>query len=244
MGNVSSWATPLSLAKLFEYELAKKTALAARERHTARIDVCNNIVKKLEQNFPALVDDLNRLELAIRNHTSGEPDTEGRDWKPGLNVNKLGTERLNAAHWLQVKKFFKNLARIYHPDVGGDTSEFAAIEEARRHGDLDYLRIKFVTTHQQSSLYWRQDEGVVFWYTQKKKADVNLTRLQGTSLYKVVQAHMVGNLPLALKLMETELLQRRFELIQELNYILKPKPSRGEYDGERREVEEEKENIG
>lgn len=231
------------MAKLFEYELAKKQALVAREKHTARVDVCNSIIQKLESNFPELVDDLTRLELGIRNATKGAPDTEGRDWTPGMNVNKLGSERFNAAHWLQVKKFFKTLAKIHHPDAGGDSAEFSAIEEARRHGDLDYLRVKFVTSHRQNDLYWRQDEGVVFWRTQQKKAEVNLTRLQGTSLFKVVQAQMVGNRPEALRLMELELLKRRLELISELNHVLKPKPSRGEYDGQERErrTEEEKE---
>ncbi|MNK85760.1 hypothetical protein D3C87_1056490 [compost metagenome] len=233
------------LASLFEYEQAKKAALVAREKHTARIDVCNSIIEKLESSFPNLVDDLNRLELAIRNATTGAPDTEGRDWTPGMNVNKLGTERLNAAHWLQVKKFFKTLARMFHPDAGGDAGEFSAIEQARRHGDLDYLRVKFVTAHRQGDLYWRQEEGIEFWRTQQKKAEVNLTRLQGTSVFKVVQAQMVGNRPEALRLMELELLKRRLELIGELNHVLKPKPSRGENDGEERErrAEEEKEEV-
>ncbi len=231
MGSLTVWKPPLSMARLYEYEVVKALALKAREKHTARVDLCNNVLKKLESNFPVLLDELNRLELAIRNATKGVPDTEGRDWVPGLNVNKVGGERLNAAHWIQVKRFFKTLAKTFHPDHGGDTAEFAAIEEARRHGDLDYLRVKFATSSSQKDPWWRQNEGIEFWHTQRKKADVNLTRLQGTSIFKVVQAHLAGNRAVALKLMELELLKRRFEFINELNHVLKRNPSPEKHDG-------------
>lgn len=207
------------LAHLAQARVARTKALAARERLSAFLTSVNTVLARYEWEFPELRRDMLRLQQQIRELRYGAmaPDQEGRSF---TNVTEMSVEgessRLDDTRRYECKRFFRSLAQLHHPDKGGDLDYFQALRRARDDGDIDYLRVQYITSFKLRDLRWLSTEAPLFWSNQEKKAGVNKTRLQGLAIFKVVAAHVSGAKARAHELMGLELASRLQALRTEL----------------------------
>lgn len=214
---------PDYLPRLYRARVARKRALAARERLLLFLGGVNRVLSDYEHQHPVLRAHMLRLQQQIREVHYGQgmaPDREGRTFR---NVSELTVEgestRADDTRLYECKRYYRSLAQKFHPDKGGDVDYFVSLRNAMTMGDVEYLRLQFFTQFKGMDVDWQAQEGEKFWSEQQERATVNKERLQALPIFKVMSAHVSGNKERAAALMEEELQRRANALMEELKYV-------------------------
>ncbi len=210
--------SPICLGTLAEYSKQKARTLDLRSRFYKELDSVNQVLRRYEEHHPELRKELTELEQRIHDVTRGVPG-DGRDLRTLLD-EELGTQHSQADRFL-CKKYFKALASRLHPDrAGGDLEAFQAAQAAARNADLDYLRIAYACTIQESVLHWRCTEGLQLWRDLHEGIAVRRARLRATEAYEVLRLHIIRNYEQASQHMKVLLMRKVMARTNELQFII------------------------
>jgi len=196
-----------------------------------RQQVLNLVNKYVDQQELAAA--CKRMRRQIRLATRGAPLTAEAD-SVAQALLLEDSEQLYAAQTEILKRSYRQLAKVTHPDMGGDPEVFHAVNTAYRLRDLKALYNLYVTLVQQRNLRWVCGPDALKWVsTEQKRSAVNLVRMRATPEFAIVQSHHSGNIERANVLAQAYIATLYARLQAEYHHII----SKGAYDGQR-EAEE------
>ncbi len=180
-----------------------------RKHISARIENAQMISSQLVGGNPTLADQIRQARIRIRNLQRGAALTESFDDEDDSVLDN----NLTDADRFLLKKAYRKAAALAHPDKGGDTSEFVAINEAYKAGDLNSLNEYFLL---------RQTPGratVEYWLTEEIRIDVQWRKFCTTNEFLLAKTHQQGHVDLA-KRLAREILEEHLNRLEEQERIL------------------------
>lgn len=161
--------------------------------------------------------EIDRHLRAIRELTTGIPATESLS--AHFEIERQGAQLSDAERFF-LKKAFKQVASIVHPDKGGNDLQFQQALLAYSTGDYLELTDMYVNLVKYNNLWWRQSpEGLEYVGTEVSRPSVGLQKLRTSLLFKVSQHHVQGNKEAASATMKTVLLTQLSALMFELHNL-------------------------
>ncbi len=211
---------PIYLAKLYVFRSLYKEGLKEKAAYAKTYEAICTITDLVAKEFPELLAEITRLRLEIRLETKGIPTTEALDAasaQPILTSDPNYNEQQFNAFQEMLKRTWRKLAPLIHPDRGGSKEVFQDAYKARdlqRLTDI-YMRIKVV-----SNLYWQQsEEGMAYASTELERSKVQHQAIRASPVFMVVQNHLSGNVQRARHIMEIHLRQEILKLLNEITYL-------------------------
>lgn len=210
----------LDLGKLARYYRLKQQVAAARHKyfkfHAQVLDIVNQYFEA-EPEAQTVV----RLRRDIRMATKGTPETMAVDSITSAGYVSFGTEQLYNAQAHLVKRAYRVLAPLVHPDrCGGDTTLFQLVNAAYHLRDLTYLQELYIQLVRDSLWYRASDEAIQYLEQELQRPVVSTRLLQGQPEYAIVQRHMTGRTKDAQHAARQRLLELVGTLNNELTYLL------------------------
>lgn len=211
----------LDIAKLAVYKKLYSAAIKERKTLDRLTTQCDTVLDQYEKQFPNLTSILDELILELRLIVRGTPVTEPIDATQVHNMrDEISNQQQYQALSLLLKKAYKKVAQLAHPDKGGSKEVFHEVEEAYRDRDLPRLSDIYIQIVSGRDLYWQQtDEGLYHASNEYQRPHTLMARIMASKGYEVARAHSSGNFNHASFLMETILHERIQELRNELNHI-------------------------
>jgi hypothetical protein len=211
----------IDISRLAVYRKLNEHAIKERKALDKLQDQCNTILDRYENSFPDLTQILDSLTLELRMIVRGTPVTEPLDPVQIRNMrDEMGNEQQYQALSLLLKKAYKKVAQLAHPDKGGSKEVFHEVEEAYRDRDLPRLNAIYIQLSAGRDIYWQQsDEGLYHASNEYQRSSVMRQQIVASRGYQVVRQHSTGNFNHASFLMESILHERIQELRNELNHI-------------------------
>jgi flagellar basal body rod protein FlgB len=177
----------------FPRELAqlRKAREGFNRLHEQVVNICNDYAKK----FPELSDEIKRLRLEIRNLTKGTPVTEAQDSPKTIQSDIAGfkNSELQNVNSMFLKKAYRILAQLTHPDRGGDPELFDEVHKAYKARDIVFLTELYITLHKSKDPFWVSRSSKEWIEVEKKRPAVNKMKLQSTPEFVIAHLHMSGN---------------------------------------------------
>lgn len=193
--------------------------LERKKLKTLTTDV-NNVVALYMQNpeLEAMGKKRNELRLEIRFMAKGIPVTEPQSLDD-LPTDTM-SEQQSVAYMQLLKRAYRQVAFILHPDRGGDTEAFQDLQEAYAAQDLNRINAIYISLTKSRDIYWQSsDEGLDWASTELHLVSTRLYKLQSSALFKVVRCHMAGGFEKAHSFMHQHLVQEIGRLQSELHYL-------------------------
>lgn len=198
-------------------------AASAQANYDALTNLVNDISDLYALRFSDLTEKIHDLKLQIRLITKGTPTTEALDSvssEPSLRSDPAFNEQQYNAHSEMLKKAYRKVAPLTHPDLGGDLETFKQVRSAYATRDLSRLINIYVTLAHASNLYWQQSEdGINYASTEFERFRVMTDRLKANPVFAIARYHMSGRAWLAERAMSDHLYSEIEKYSNELNYL-------------------------
>ena len=223
--NLVLWRPPLNLGMIAAYNKLRSAAEKQRAYYNKVINQVNFVVGKLAEDFcEKELDHIDELRRELRLITKGTPLTEAltpEDKEPLLTSNPGFSQRQYDAHTEVLKKAYRKLAMLCHPDrEGGDQSVFQEVETAYAMRDLNRLNAIYLSIMQGRNLYWQQSEGVYHVSSEYHRYGVELELLQQTAGWRATRLYLAGQVNSAVGIVQVYLRDKIAALINEINYVI------------------------
>jgi hypothetical protein len=209
----------LDLGKLAQYNKLMPKVSMARNRyykiHAQVLKIANDYYAALPE-----VDVVIRLRREIRMATKGTPETIAVDSITTAGYVSFGTEQLYNAQAHLVKKAYRLVRSLVHPDLGGDAELFRLVNAAYHLRDLTFLQELYIQLVKDSLWYRASDEGLAYLKQEIERPVVSLRILQSTPEFTIAQRHLSGNIESADRCARARLAELIGTLNNELNYLL------------------------
>lgn len=211
---------PLDLGKLAVYRKLKSQVAAARDRfykiHAQTLRVASQYLDELPE-----ADTVIRLRREIRMASRGTPETIATDAITSAGYVSFGTEQLYNAQAHLVKKAYRMLAPLVHPDrCGGDTTLFQLVNAAYHLRDLTYLQELYIQLVKDDLWYRASDEAIQYLRQEIERPVVSLRLLQGQPEFEIARLHLTGKHQLARLVAKSRIIILIGTLQNELSYLL------------------------
>ncbi len=213
----------LSLPDIALYHMIKGGAEKERIKHKKLAAQVDTIVSKLAEpleNELALIEDLQRQ---LRLHTKGVPLTESLtpdDREPLLTTAANFNQAQHDALSVILKRIYKKLAQLVHPDKGGSVEAFQEIEIAYKMRDINRLNAIYFTVLQGRDLYWQQNAGLYHVSSEMERYKVEIQMLQQTPAFKASSLYLQGQVNKAQELVRSYLQAKARALQMEINHVI------------------------
>jgi hypothetical protein len=238
------WRPPLDLAMLAAYNKMRAAAEKQRTYYERVIKQVDHIVGRLANDYCEKellhIEDLQR---ELRLITKGTPLTEALspdDKEPILTSTPGFSQRQYDAHTELLKKAYRKVAMLCHPDrEGGDHSVFQEVEIAYKMRDLNRLNAIYLSILQGRNLYWQQSEGVYHVSSEYHRYGVELELLQQTAGWRATRLYLAGQVNSAAEIVRVYLTDKVAALLNEINYVIIKGQPNGKEGTEGREIRQE-----
>lgn len=230
----------LNLINLYMFQQLLDRCIKRRAEYERVANEVNTVSDVLILKYPKIADEILRLRLDIRLELRGTPVTEPMDsLDPRMHEDSHLTEAQYAARTLLLKRAYKAVAQVTHPDREGGSEElFKQTGDALKYRDLDELNYIYVNAVHVRNLYWRNSSiGHEYIGTTSDKYCVRLELLRKSTGFAIVRHYRSGRIQLAQQMMQQHLEQRVLELMMELDYI-RAQNVKKRKEGERKERQE------
>lgn len=181
-------------------------------------------------NFPKKLALISELQAQIRGFSKGIPGSGGY-----IEHNESMGYAESVTNKEMCRNLWRKLAKVHHPDRGGNTNTFHVLRTAYENADLLLLQVMF----EDSNATYRMslDE---FWVYAYNKASVNFQELKSREKYRIVQFHVSGAVSKAQQYTEQYLDKTILVLTQELHNNVEKQRKRSESCQEFQEFQEGK----
>jgi hypothetical protein len=210
---------------LAAYNKLRVAADKKREYYNRVIKQVDLIVGRLAEAYCEreleIIEDLQR---ELRLITKGTPLTEAltpADREPILTSTPGFSQRQYDAHTEVLKRAYRKLAMLCHPDRdGGDQSVFQEVEVAYAMRDINRLNAIYLSIVQGRNLYWQQSEGVYHVSSEYERYRVELELMQQTAGWRATRLYLAGQVNSAAEIVRIYLTDKIAALHCEINYII------------------------
>lgn len=214
----------INLGNLWAYNKLTKGAAQQRQAFTKLMTSVSETLEFYAQDYPELVDELNRLRLDIRLVSKGVPITvplDSASSHPVLTHEQGFSEQQYNAFTLLLRSAYKKVAMLCHPDRPGGSSElFKELTEAFETRDLTKITLMYTELSAGRNLYWQQSEQAVdHASTELARPQEQLKQLKSAPAFAIARYHVVGAFAQATKAMERQLKNEIVALLNELQYL-------------------------
>lgn len=223
----------IDLPNLFVYNYLYNASKKEKEKTDKLIAYLDSVLSYYSTHHEKLCEERLRLRLEIRLITKGtpvtEPMTDLADSESIAAYNQM-TESQRIAFTELLKKSYKAVAMLCHPDRGGDPEVFKELEEAYRDRDLTRINSMWISLTRGRNLYWQSsEEGIEWASTELNRPMVTQEKLKSTPLYDIVRQHACGKIFKANALMHDYLKMEIFKLMKELDFLRNPNGNQSSY---------------
>lgn len=207
----------ICVLNLYLYAKLRAQYESEYSKYQRTLDTYNRILTRYERLNPELLEQVHALTADLRILVKGIPDVEGVSITYS-SLNEGGTARDEAARY-QAKRIFRVLAKVHHPDHGGDPDVFARLRTCMQNGDIVALRHQVELDSFHNDLYHQSDpQSQEIWRDCIEEVKVRTDHIAGTEAFKIIRAHVASNVEQARQLMELLLRKRIIVLNQEILY--------------------------
>lgn len=215
----------INLCNLYCYRLQMDGGKRAYARYKKTNKSVNDVLDRIanEPEHELLSSEIKRLRLEIRMMTKGIPTTEPMtpvDERPVLRSDPFFNEQQYNTYTELLKRAFRKVAALAHPDKGGDTDIFQQVLDAYEQRDLEFLTDIYIRLSTERNLYWQQSEaGLDHAISQMYRPSALEARMKAAPEFAVAQAYVQGNKLLANMLMALQLRDQIAALVKEINFL-------------------------
>ncbi len=214
----------VNLGNLWAYTKLMGGAAQQRQAFTKLMATVTETLDMYAQDYPELIDELNRLRLDIRLVTKGVPVTAPLDSAsahPVLTHSPEYNEQQYNAFTHLLRSAYKKVAMLCHPDRPGGSAElFKELTEALETRDLSKITLMYTELSAGRNLYWQQSEQAVdHASTELARPQAQLKQLRSSPAFAIARYHVVGAFAQATRAMERHLKSEIVELLNELQYL-------------------------
>lgn len=217
------YGSEIHLENLFIYNTLMTAAKQEKEVYTSLVKRVDDLLDKYAKEYPDLLEEVARLKLEIRLHTKGTPTTEPMDAAapaPVLRSDPNFSEQQYNAHSEALKRAYRKVATLAHPDRGGTADAFKEVAQAYANRDLAHLTDIFIRLSKHGNLYWQQSEdGIYYASTELERPRAMMEKLKAQGTYAIARHHMTGAPWKAIWAMKEHLDNEIKTLQNELNYV-------------------------
>ena len=209
----------VDLAKLFQYYRLKSQVHVARQRY---YKLHAQVLKAANAYYDALPEakTVIRLRRDIRMATKGTPETTAMDSITTAGYVSFGTEQLYNAEAHLVKKAYRMLVGLVHPDLSnGDRELFQLVNAAYHLRDLVYLQELYIQLTKDSLWYRCSKEAIEYLQQEVERPVISLKLLQAHPEFRIAQKHMVGRTAEAQAIAKSRIIELIGTLQNELTYL-------------------------
>lgn len=187
--------------------LARHRAMGERGRYSALLDQANKVLWEQYSHWPELEQKIVATMGRIRARTEGTPMTETEETLDPTDDQPGMTQQAKAARRFMLKKAWRQVRTLCHPDKGpGYLEEFQILNEAYRAGDLLTLT-EYVIAINRTIL-----EQIEHWLNEAKKPAINWQILQQMPMFRIVRLVHQGQMERAREVAFQQRSQRLREL--------------------------------
>jgi hypothetical protein len=229
---------PLRLQDLAAYRKIRAAADMQRAYYERAIKQVQTIVGKLQETYcEAELDEIEDCQRRIRLLTKGTPLTESlapEDKEPVLFSDPNHNQRQYDAHTVLLRKAWRNLAPLCHPDKGGDKEVFQEAQTAYKMRDLERLVAIYLSIAQGRNLYWQQADGLYHVSSEYERYGVKIEMYRQLPAWRAARLYLAGQVNSAVNIVRLDLAERIYALNNEIHYLTFVK---GNQNGEERTTE-------
>jgi hypothetical protein len=210
----------LDIGRLARYRQLQQQVTVARNRyfkfHAQVLQIANEYYDALPEAEVVI-----RLRREIRMASKGTPETMAVDSITSAGYVSFGTEQLYNAEAHLVKKAYRMLAPMVHPDrCGGDVTRFQLVNAAYRLRDLTFLQELYIQLVKDNLWYRTTDEAFAYLEQELQRPAVSTMLLRSQPEFTIAQLHLSGNLDAAQATARRRILELVRTLNNELAYLL------------------------
>ena len=216
----------IDLVKLYLFSKKKKEVEIKREKFFKLYDATLKLAASYLDSAPE-AGVIKRLRREIRIQTRGFAMNEAEDAVSSAGYVSFGTEQLYNAESYLVKKAYRKIAPIVHPDsnlYGGkhaSVETFQMVNAAYKLKDLTFLQDLYFNLVK-DNVFWRCSDEAHYWLdTELQRPQVTLDRLRTDPTWQIGMLHQQGKPKEIIDKFVSHIAQLLVIKLQaELNYIL------------------------
>lgn len=244
MNHLVVWKPPLDLGMIAAYHKIRTAADKRRVGHVRLHKQVDQIIGRLaEEHCVRELDLIEELQRELRLITKGTPVTEALtpdDKEPIMTSQPGFSQRQYDALTQVIKRVYRKLAMLCHPDRGGDIVVFQEVEVAYGMRDINRLNAIYLSIVEGRNLYWQQSSGVYHVSTELQRYGVEEELLKQTAGWRATRLYLAGQVNNAADIVKIYLTDKAASLLSEINFVI----NKGKHHGKEGTRDQELEESG
>jgi hypothetical protein len=244
MSNIVVWRPQLDLGMIAAYRKVRAASDLRRVKHVRLHKQVDTIIGRLaEAHCDRELRIIEALQLELRLITKGTPVTEALtpdDKEPIMTSHPGFSQRQYDALTQVIKRVYRKLAMLCHPDRGGDIVVFQEVETAYGMRDINRLNAIYLSIVEGRNLYWQQSSGVYHVSTELQRYGVEEELLKQTAGWRATRLYLAGQVNSAADIVKIYLTDKAVSLLSEINYVV----NKGKHHGKEGTRDQELEESG